>query len=121
MQNSSPIILVVEDEVLIRMDVADQLACLGYNTFEASSGQEALNIIAREGRVDIVFTDVDMPGKVDGISLARKVNSDWPTTGIIVTSGQTTISPDTFPTGSRFYSKPFNAMKIQTVIEELLA
>lgn len=116
---TSAVVLVVEDE--FRMDIVDQLGEVGFAILEAGSGKEALAVIEREDRVDIVFTDVDMPGSVNGIDLARAVNARWLAIGIIVTSGQAIIRVDDLPAGSLFYPKPYRPAKVHQAIQELLA
>jgi CheY-like chemotaxis protein len=64
------LVLIVEDEPLIRMDVADYVSYTGFGTLEASTGDEALAILSERDDVDVVFTDVNMPGKVDGMALS---------------------------------------------------
>ena len=114
-------VLVVEDELLIRMDVVDQLQTEGFQTLEAGTGQEALHAMEHDGQVDIVFTDVDMPGNVNGIVLAHEVQEKWPSVGIIVTSGQAVISSDALPCGACFFAKPYKMRAIVATINELLA
>ena len=121
MQSFSAVILVVEDEILIRMDVVDQLEAQGYTLLEAESGKQALEIIVREDRVDIVFTDVDMPGDIDGLALANEVGARWPAIGIIVTSGKTMASERKLPSGCRFYPKPYQSAAVHAAIMEMLA
>ena len=94
MQNPNTVILVVEDEVLIRMDVVDQLGALGYRLIEAANGQEALDALSDGGVINILFTDVHMPGDLDGVMLAREVSQRRPEIGIIVTSGRASLSAD---------------------------
>lgn len=114
-------VLVVEDEFLIRMDVVDQLQTEGFQTLEAGTGQEALHVMEGEGQIDIVFTDVDMPGNVNGVVLAHEVREKWPSVGIIVTSGQAIISADALPSGAGFFAKPYEMKAIFATIQELLA
>jgi CheY-like chemotaxis protein len=121
MQPPSPVVLVVEDELLIRMAAVDQLERQGFTMLEAASGQEALDRIALGDRVDVVFTDVNMPGDVDGLMLAREVNQLWPGVGIIVTSGKAVIDPQDLPAGCRFYPKPYKSETIHAAIRALLA
>lgn len=87
-------VLVVEAELLIRMDVFDQLQIEGFQTLEAGTGQEALHEMEGDGQIDVVFKDVDMPGDVNGIVLAHEVRERWPSVGIIVTSGQGVMNLD---------------------------
>lgn len=114
-------VLVVEDELLIRMDVVDQLQAEGFQTLEAGTGEEALHAMEGDGQIDIVFTDVDMPGNVNGIVLAHEVQEKWPSVGIIVTSGQAVISSDALPCGACFFAKPYEMKTIFATIQELLA
>ncbi|WP_268234546.1 response regulator [Novosphingobium marinum] len=114
-------VLVVEDELLIRMDVVDQLQTEGFQTLEAGTGREALHQMEGDRQIDIVFTDVDMPGNVNGIVLAHEVREKWPSVGIIVTSGQAVISVDTLPAGAHFFSKPYEMKAIFAIIQELIA
>ena len=119
MQPASPVVLVVEDEILIRMDVVDQLAALGYILIEASCAREALDALEGESPVDILFTDVDMPGAVDGLMLARQVSQTRPEIGIIVTSGKS-AGQDGLPQGARFYPKPYVPSAVHAAIQEML-
>ena len=121
MQTAQIVVLVVEDEILIRMDVVDQLGALGYSLIEASSGREALQALASTGPVHILLTDVDMPGDPDGLMLAREVSETRPEIGIIVTSGKTSLRQDSLPQGSRFYPKPYMPAAFHLAIQELLA
>ena len=83
-----PTILVVEDEVLIRLVIADYLRDCGYKVHEAVSGEEAIAILqAPEVSIDVVFSDVEMPGSMDGFALARWVRANKPGMEIILTSG----------------------------------
>jgi len=83
-----PTILVVEDEVLIRLVIADYLRDCGYKVHEAVSGEEAIAILqAPEVSIDVVFSDVEMPGSMDGFALARWVRANKPGLEVILTSG----------------------------------
>ena len=120
MQYKSAVILVVEDEILIRMDVVDHLAAQGYTLLEAQTGQQALETIAHEAHVDIVFTDVDIPGGIDGLTLASEVNARWPSIGIIVTSAKAMLPDRCLPLRSRFYAKPYRPEAVHTAIAQML-
>ncbi|AWW75625.1 hypothetical protein CD351_14405 [Erythrobacter sp. KY5] len=121
MHLSNAVILVVEDEVLIRMDVVDQLSAEGYVALEASSGREALSALADAEKVDVLFTDIDMPGDTDGVMLANEVSQTWPGIGIIVTSGKASPDPGSLPQGSRFCTKPYSPSAVHAAIQEILA
>jgi len=81
------VILVVEDEVLIRLDVSDFLRGEGFDVIEAASADEAIAVMASGAPVSLVFTDVQMPGSVDGFGLARWIRRHRPGVPVIVTSG----------------------------------
>ena len=121
MHIAEAVILVVEDEVLIRMDVVDQLGALGHSLIEASPAHEALEALSKDGSIDILFTDVDMPGDLDGVMLAREVSETRPEIGIIVTSGKPLFGKAPLPEGSRFYPKPYVPGKVHAAIQEMLA
>jgi CheY-like chemotaxis protein len=86
LENCTRTVLVVEDDVLIRMMIADELRQTGFRVVEASSGDEALRCLASGYAVDLIFTDVQMPGKIDGAALARLVARDYPEIRVFVTS-----------------------------------
>jgi CheY-like chemotaxis protein len=84
---SVPVVLLVEDEVLIRMAIADYLRSCGYRVIEAGSADEAVAVIDGRARIDVVFTDVKMPGSMDGFGLARCVRQRLPGIPVVLTSG----------------------------------
>jgi DNA-binding NtrC family response regulator len=84
---SSQTILVVDDEVLIRLELADYLRACGYRVLEASSAEEAMAVMQTEHHVDLVFSDVQMPGPTDGFGLARWIRTNRPGVKVILTSG----------------------------------
>ena len=113
-------VLVVEDEFLIRLDVVDRLEASGHTLFEAADAAEAI-LILQDTPIDLVFTDVDMPGQVNGIDLATRVDRDWPDVAIIVTSGKGGVASGDLPHGSRFYPKPYACSTIEEAICEMTA
>lgn len=80
-------ILVVEDEFLIRMDLVDYLSGEGFEVFEAAHTDEAIAILEANDQIQVMFTDVDMPGSMDGLKLSAAVRDRWPPVRIVVTSG----------------------------------
>jgi CheY-like chemotaxis protein len=86
-ESGSETILIVEDEVLIRLDVADYLRGCGYRVIEAGNAPEAIAILQSGRRIDLVFSDVQLPGSMDGFSLARWVRAHQPEVKVILTSG----------------------------------
>ncbi len=98
-------ILIVEDEVLVRTVIAEAARDAGYRVTEAGSAQAALDFLASGKAVDLVFTDINMPG-MDGVTLARRIKADHPRVKVILTSGQA------LPAGGRrlgiFIAKPYS-------------
>lgn len=114
-------VLVVDDEPLVRMDLADFLIHSGYDVIEAGDADEAIGIL--EGRLDIrlIITDVDMPGSMDGLKLARAVADRWPPVRIIVVSGHRLVEVTDIPDGSVFFSKPCHQPQLLASVRELLS
>lgn len=112
-------VLIVEDDYLLLMDAAQMLEEAGFRVVEASNAEEAITIL--EGRLDItlVFTDVDMPGSINGIRLAQAVRGRWPPIKIIATSGYSNFIMDDLPSGSRFIPKPYSLPAITRIIRDL--
>ena len=80
-------ILVVEDETFIRMDAAEMLGAAGFDILEAASADEAIQMLERDFDIRLLFTDIDMPGSMNGLKLAAAVRDRWPPVGIIATPG----------------------------------
>jgi len=119
--NQSPIkVLVVEDEPLVLMDTADQLSDRGFVVIEASNADEAIILLSNHPDIAVVFTDIDMPGTMDGLKLASAVRDRWPPIKIIVTSGHRRVLKDNLPTGSRFFDKPFRVDAVASAMWEML-
>ena len=100
-------VLVVEDDALIRMDTIDALADAGFSVHEAKTADEAIELLERHKEIRFLFTDVEMPGSMDGLKLAHYVRGRWPPVKIIVTSGRMSLGDDDMPTGSFFFDKPY--------------
>lgn len=114
------VIVVVEDETLIRFAVVAALEEAHFGVIEAGHAGEALTILEHEGvRVHVVFTDVRMPGPMDGLMLAHHVRRHWPRIGLLVASGQGIVSEDALPEGSRFIPKPYRLDHVVHHIREL--
>jgi DNA-binding NtrC family response regulator len=114
-------VLVVEDEILIRLDIVCALEEAGFDVLEAANVAEAVAVLTDHPEIRAVFTDVDMPGSMDGLKLAAVVYAQWPQTKIIVTSGHRNVQPCDIPAASRFVSKPYNASTIVRNLSEMLA
>lgn len=103
-----PTVLIVEDEALIRMTVAEDLTDAGFRMIEAVNADEALSILEQSTDVRAIFTDIDMPGSCDGVNLAHIVRRRWPTIEILMTSGRRWPTSAQLPTGIKFFPKPYS-------------
>jgi CheY-like chemotaxis protein len=115
----SQTVLVVEDEGLVRDASVQQLTDAGYRVLEAESAKAALSILEAGEAVAVLFTDVNMPGELDGLDLARVVHERWPAVRLIVTSGGGRCSPRDVPEEGRFLPKPYRLSHLTTLVEEL--
>ena len=121
MGSAAPIrskILVVEDDAILRLMAAEMMQDAGFEVLEADSADEALRILDNRTDVRVVFTDIEMPGSMDGISLARFIRSRWPTIAVIVTSGRYTGHDVDLPAGGLFFTKPYDPRQVVTAIRK---
>jgi len=112
------LVLVVEDEPFVRMIAAEGLEDAGFNVIEAATADEALRILSSRDDVGVLFTDVNMPGSVDGVELARLVHERWPALRIVITSGK---DRPAVPDDGRFLPKPYRPGQVARVIEQLIS
>jgi CheY-like chemotaxis protein len=115
-----PVVLVVEDESLIRTMAMDMVEEAGFEAIAASSADEAISILESRNDIRAVFTDVQMPGSMDGLRLARVVRNRWPPVALIVTSGQTNVTDAHLPAGGRFLRKPYEAAHVGAMLQQLI-
>ncbi|MGA1805312.1 response regulator [Rhizobium sp. HT1-10] len=113
-------VLVVEDEIVVRMDIVQSLEDGGFNVLEASNADDAIILLEAHPDVRLMFTDIDMPGSMDGLKLAAAVRNRWPPIQIIVTSGHRAISDDNLPVVGRFFSKPYDPSRVIHAIHEMI-
>jgi CheY-like chemotaxis protein len=116
-----PVILIVEDEFLLRMHAADMIGDAGFDVVEAGNADEAIAILEARPDIHVVFTDIQMPGAMDGLKLARFVRGRWPPIKIVATSGFVRVGKDDLPEGSVFLSKPYRPEHIVATLRELTA
>ena len=112
--------LVVEDEVLIRLDMVDCLEEAGFEVEAAATAGQAIRILERRKDIRLIFTDVDVPGSMDGLKLAAYVRDRWPPIKIIVTSGHVSVRPEQIPAGGRFFSKPYDRPQIAKAVRDMI-
>lgn len=113
-------VLVVEDEALTRMVAADALTDQGIMAWEAGDAGEALHVLEQHPRIGLVFTDVNMPGEMDGLSLAHEVSVRRPDVSLIVTSGAVRIADDELPDHGTFLPKPYPTDRLVRVVAKKL-
>ena len=115
------IILIVEDESLLRIHAADIAAEAGFEVLEAANADEAIVILEARTDIRIVFTDIQMPGSMDGIKLAQAIRNRWPPVTIVVTSGQVRPAAGALPENVTFLSKPYVAEDLSQLLTKLAA
>lgn len=115
------VVLIVEDESLIRMGIAGELEDEGFTVFEAANADAAIALMNAQPSINLLLTDVDMPGTMNGLKLAAAVSDRWPPVKIIVASGQYQISAPDLPEGGRFFAKPYRGSALADAFREMAA
>jgi CheY-like chemotaxis protein len=115
----SVVVLVVEDEFLIRMDTVQMVEEAGCEALAAVNADEALRILSSRPDIAIVFTDINMPGSMNGLELAEVIAENWPSVRVVLTSGKLVVRDEDLPDDDRFIPKPFNFDQVARVIHEL--
>ena len=113
-------VLVVEDEPLIRMELAGELEDRGFAVLEAGSSREAIQRLLHHPEIQILFTEIDMPGDMDGLMLAAAVRDRWPPIKIIVTSSRHFVKVDDIAAEIRFLPKPHRPDVVAAAMRELI-
>ena len=113
-------VLVVEDEILVRMHSADMLEEAGFVVLEAADADEALVILNGLEHVHLLFSDIDMPGSMDGLDLAKIVHDRWPHIRLLLTSGHHRLTLDHLPADGQFVRKPWTQDALLGRIRQLL-
>ena len=114
-------VLIVEDEAIIRFATASMVEDAGFDVIEARTADEAMRILESRSDVQIVFTDIDMPGSMNGLKLARTVADRWPPIDLIVTSGKIGVAPADLPCRGQFLPKPYSMRQVSRALDEALA
>jgi CheY-like chemotaxis protein len=112
---------VVEDEFLIRMNVVEIIEDAGFHALEAANADEAIALLETHPDISVMFTDIDMPGSMNGIRLAHAVRGRWPPIKIIATSGHFQLRDGDLPDKGRFLPKPYSSDQVTTTIREVMA
>ena len=113
-------VLIVEDEALVRLNIALHLEDEGFDVFEAPDAEQAIRILIDNPSIHLVFTDIDMPGSMDGLKLAAAVRDRWPPVRIIITSGRRSVVAADMPQDSRFFGKPYTAKAVAAAMREMI-
>ena len=116
-----PVVLVVEDEPLLRMDAIEAIDAAGFDVVEAAGADEAIAILEQRSDIRLIFTDIQMPGSMDGLKLAAAVRDRRPPIMIVATSGRVQLRPGDLPVGSCFLPKPYSPAEITNTLRQLIA
>ena len=117
---SRPVVLVVEDEPLLRWNTVAVIEEAGFEVVEAANAIEAISILEKSLDIRVVFTDVQMPGSMDSLRLAHLISTRWPPIKIIATSGRLRLRADDLPQGGRYLSKPYVTSELTGMLHELI-
>jgi two-component system, response regulator PdtaR len=106
---STPVVLIVEDDLLLRMLAVEVVEEAGFIALEAADADEAVALLESRLDISVLFTDVNMPGSMDGLKLAHSVRDRWPPIKILLVSGHVRLQPSELPSNSCFVGKPYRA------------
>ena len=120
MKSEKPVILVVEDEVLVLMLAVSVAEESGFEVLSATTADEAIGILESRSDIRLVFTDVHMPGSMDGLRLAHAVRGRWPPVELLVTSALGNVTAKDLPERGRFLPKPYNVATLSTVLQQMV-
>jgi CheY-like chemotaxis protein len=114
-----PVVLVVEDDFLIRIGAVEMIEAAGFDVVDAANADEAIEILEVRLDITVVFTDIQMPGTMDGLKLAAAIRGRWPPIKIVATSGVVDVRGVDLPEGGRFLPKPYSSAEIVGTLREL--
>jgi CheY-like chemotaxis protein len=103
------------------MDAVEMLRTAGFDVVEAPNADVAIHMLERDSEIRLIFTDIDMPGSMNGLKLAAAVRKRWPPVRIIATSGHFEIQPGDIPPDARFISKPYQPAQVVNAVRELVS
>jgi CheY-like chemotaxis protein len=114
-----PVLLIVEDELLVRKLAVEIAEEAGFSVLEATEADEAIRVLQKRPDIRVVLTDIDMPGSLDGLELAHAIRCRWPPIQVVLTSGKMRPAPDELPERSHFVSKPYDFSRLTGLLREL--
>src|SRR5215211_1572565 len=120
LSESSTKVLVVEDEMVLRMRAVDIVEDAGFTAVQAVNADEALAILESRSDISLLFSDIQMPGSMDGLKLAHAVHDRWPSIKIILVSGQIQLCDTDKPTNSRFFGKPLQVKQMIVELQQMV-
>ncbi len=104
----------------MRMDAVEMISSAGFDVVEAANADDAIEILEVRRDIVVVFTDIQMPGSMDGLKLARAVRGRWPPIKIVATSGLVDVGEKDLPEGGRFLAKPYSPDELAGVLHDLI-
>ncbi len=116
---ASAIVLIVEDEPLLLMMAVDMVEDAGFRVVTAQSADDAVAVLLSRTDIRVVFTDIDMPGSMDGLKLAATIRDRWPPIEIIITSGFRQPSASEMPQRATFFAKPYQPSQIVKTLHRM--
>ena len=120
-ETTRPVVLVIEDEPIMRMMALDLVEDAGFEAVEASSPDDAVRLLEARPDIRIVFSDIDLGVGTDGLKLARAIRDRWPPVEIVMTSGKVRPGAHDLPVRGRFFEKPYRRDEVTAALLELAA
>jgi CheY-like chemotaxis protein len=117
---SPPLVLIVEDELLVRLLAVSLLEEAGFSTIQAGSADEAIALLEARKDIRVVFTDINMPGSMDGLRLAHAIRHRWPPIELVLTSGHIRVGKEDMPERGLFLAKPYEATELVRTVRSLV-
>jgi CheY-like chemotaxis protein len=117
----APVILIVEDDPFLRMLTVEFVNEAGFETLEACDADQAIAILESNSKITVLFTDINMPGSMDGLKLARVVSNRWPVIEILIASGHVLLQQADLPPNGRFLRKPYRAAAMIADLHSLVS
>jgi DNA-binding NtrC family response regulator len=114
------VVLIVQEELLLRMDIVETFEAAGFKVFQVGTAEEAIEVLQHEPTIRVVFTDIDLPGTMDGLALAHYVRQRWPPTILLVGSGRIPLDTAVLPSRAKFVAKPYGKGRLAEAIQGAL-
>jgi CheY-like chemotaxis protein len=116
MTSSRPAALIVEDQPFIGMVASDILGESGFDTFHACNAADAVSVLGDHPEIEVIVTDAQLPGAVDGLEFARRLSRDWPDVRLVVTAAGPALAQSDVPAGARVLHKPYASGELRTLV-----